>query len=273
MFASRAIREAGANQLLWTITVGIATPFVVLVIFGAVVAWNVLMAPSRMEQDATNANAAEVSLLATAQFEALERVQALERERIPGFHIVPNGGNRQMDWDITDHLMWAELRVTNTSPTVALRGVQVQVTDLSYVAQKLGAGAKDEFVLLNEPEDWHTLNVLWTMLETSSPQVKIDIPPGTTQTALVAFSDNPNGPPASLNAPNSPRSVHLSEGAKIRLEVSSTNSALWGGDFFIHCHPRYVTAVVPYHTMATIEFMTWEEWMANHKLTTSSIFD
>ena len=47
----------------------------------AVEVWNLFLAPSRMEQDATKANGEKLSTLTNARDEALGRIQTLEVER------------------------------------------------------------------------------------------------------------------------------------------------------------------------------------------------
>ena len=51
--------------------------------------------------------------------------QTLEDEQIPKLAVKLSSGRREFDWQRTQHLMWAELRLTNTSTGQTLNDVEV----------------------------------------------------------------------------------------------------------------------------------------------------
>ena len=51
--------------------------------------------------------------------------KTLENEQIPKLAVKLSSGRREFDWQRTQHLMWAELRLTNTSTGQTLNDVEV----------------------------------------------------------------------------------------------------------------------------------------------------
>lgn len=199
------------------------------------------------------------------------RVGELERERIPKFAVTPDGGRKLWDHHVNEYLMWAELKVKNTSLSQTLHNVEVRV--VSYVWAEERHNKSGEYILL----DFAGLKqsqVYWSRRDADPQRLAIDIPPGSERTSLVAYSDASNGPPGILNAP-----IHqaLSNGGKIEIEVTSPDSAAWKGAFYIECHPNYVNsyrdasgvihALLGSGTKATFEFVPWEEWVETHPVT------
>lgn len=189
--------------------------------------------------------------------EARVRLRELEEERIPRITASPFAGRRQWDWQ-HEHLMWAELQVANTSPSLTLNDVEVRVVSRVHVLEKQDAQGN---YMLYDPQDWNSVNVYWSERNAPPDQLRLTIPPNTTRIALIAFSDDSNGPPAVFNAPIHKRPLLFSGGAKIEVEVSSTNSTPWRGAFYIECHPNYLGGA-----RATFEFIEWETWLTNHTI-------
>lgn len=193
--------------------------------------------------------------------EARKRVRALEQERIPRFAVKPYGDRRQRDWQ-HKHLMYAELQVTNTSPGLTLNDVELRIVSCLYVQ-----GKQDEpnnYVLV-DLHDWNSTSIYWSERDAPPSQLRLSISPGATKTALVAFQDNSNGLQSIFNAPTP---AIIVGGAKIEIEISSPDSALWKGEFYIQCHPNYLGGA-----KATFEFVEWEIWLANHGLANSQIME
>ncbi len=180
--------------------------------------------------------------------------QTLEDEHIPKLAVKPSSGRRQWDWE-HEHLMWAELQVTNTSPSMTLKDVEVRVVSCIYVQPK--QDKPNSYVLVNL-HDWNPTSIYWSVRDASPSQLSLSISPDATKTALVAFQDNSNGVQSVFNAPTHPIIV---DGAKIEVEISSPNSALWKGSFYIECTPNWFRG-----PQATFEFVKWEDWEANHDI-------
>jgi len=194
--------------------------------------------------------------------EARLQARKLEQERVPHISVEPYGGRRTWEWE-HEHLMWAELHVTNTSPSLVLNDVAVRIVGCLDIAEE----TPGNYVLF-EVHRWNPTSVYWSIREASSDQLKLPIPPNTKRAALVAFSDDSNGPPAVFNAPTHDRPL-LFGGARIEIEVSSPDSAPWKGLFYIQCHPNYVSDIPLGRTLATFEFVTWKTWTANHNVINS----
>lgn len=45
------------------------------------------------------------------------------------------------------------------------------------------------------------------------------------------------------------------------IEITSNNSALWRGEFYIQCHPNYVNG-----PRATFEFIQFKNWAETHTI-------
>jgi len=193
--------------------------------------------------------------------EARIRNQTLEEERIPKFKVEPHTGKRSWDNE-NPHLMWAELRVTNTSPVVTLRNVEVQIATQLDILEYIEGGRDAPIKLqLYDRGVWSRVSVLWSALEVTSSTTKINIPPGATKVALLAFQNDSNGGKTIYNAPTSPKPMSF-QGAKIEVEVNSEDSALWKESYYIECHPNYTDG-----TLARFEFVEWSKWLTTHKLT------
>jgi hypothetical protein len=182
--------------------------------------------------------------------EARNRLRVLEKERVPHISVNPSGGRRFNNWE-HEHLMWAELDVRNTSPSLPLNDVEVKVVNLLDIVEK--QDEPGEYILLSLHK-WNPIQVYWSERNASPSQLKLGIPPNAGRIALIVFSDNSNGPPATINAPTSAKPLLFSGGAKIEVEVSSSNSALCRAEFYIQCHPKYITKKFPHYTEATFEF-------------------
>lgn len=190
--------------------------------------------------------------------EALARVDALELERTRRFAATPRAGRRNHNIE-HQHLMWAELDVTNLSPTLHLRDVEVRIRDLVDELEWDENGER----IRNLSPVWHPIQSIWSIASAGRPnQNKIAIPPGETRTALIAYSDDSNGPPAVLSAPDGVFRGLMSGPHRIYLSISSPDSAGLDCDFYIECHPNYAVRGNERGTFArsadsTMEFGDW----------------
>jgi len=112
--------------------------------------------------------------------EARVRLRELEAERIPRITVTPRGDRRQWDWQ-HEHLMWAELQVTNTSPSLPLNDVEVRIVSLLHVIEKQDAPNSYTLVDLG---DWSPVSVYWSEGNAPADQLKLTIPPNTPRIAL-----------------------------------------------------------------------------------------
>ncbi|MFC2003400.1 hypothetical protein ACFLV4_05605 [Chloroflexota bacterium] len=161
--------------------------------------------------------------------------------------VKPDIGRRDADYERTEHLMWAELQVTNIG-TQELNNVQVHVVKFLNVIEVEG-----KYKL------WNQLNlkpfaIYWSERDAQPKQMSLDIPSGAIRSALVAFQDNSNGGNYNFNT----RYYHwiVIEG-KVDVEISSSKSVVWRGEFYIQCHPNYWGG-----DRAKFEFREWNEWVA-----------
>jgi len=191
-----------------------------------------------------------------------------EKEKAPTIAVRPNSGRRQWDYE-HQHLMWAELEITNTSYNLPLPDVEVRVASCLQLIEK-----QDEqgHYALYDMHNWNSTNVCWSERNAKPAQLSLLIPPGSTRNALIAFCDNSNGNWSIFNAPLIPKPQILN-GAKIEIEVSSPDSALWKGEFYIKCHPNYATKDFPYRIEATFEFVEWQTWIDTHNVISLSVLD
>lgn len=190
-------------------------------------------------------------------------VARLEAERVPKFVVTPLGDRQQWEHQTTEHLMWAELRVRNTSPSQSLHNVGVRVR--AYTITQERHNISGTYILIDGLADFKPAQVYWSRRDADPQQLTIDIPPGSERTSLIAFSDDSNGPPGILNAPVRQR---VSLGGKLEVEVTSLDSAAWRGAFYIECHPHYCRG-----SSATFEFIPWERWVETHPVTPLSTPD
>src|SRR4030042_1430830 len=186
------------------------------------------------------------------------RLEFLEKERIPHISVDVRGGHRSDNWE-HEHLMWAELDVRNTSSSLPLNDVEVKVVNLLDIVEKQDEPGK---YILFSLHKWNPIQIYWSERNAPAMQLKRDIPPNDVRTALIAFSDNSNGPPAVINTPTTSKPLLFSLGHKMDIEVSSPNSAIWKGEFYIECHGKYVMKEFPYCTEATFEFEAWDKWLS-----------
>jgi hypothetical protein len=181
--------------------------------------------------------------------------------------VKPNSGHRSDKWE-HEHLMWAELTVTNLSSSLLIKDVEVRIIDFLNLQEK--QDRKNEYVLFRLHK-WNPILTYWSERNAPPSQLNLDIPANAKRISLIAYSDNSNGPPAIFNTPTSAKPLLFTGGHKIDIEVSSSNSVIWNGEFYIECHPKYVTKEFPYYTNATIEFETWEEWLNKHEIINLSV--
>ena len=210
---------------------------------------NLVMAPSRMERKVVFEADNRIEAINAKLTALLEENARLTEECIPRISAVAHTGLHMLG--MGTHLMWAELEVENTSPTQPLMSTQVRVVTCEHIAPP--SDNTEVFKNLgNYMWDWSPITLLWTQSDSDA----MDIPGGVSRTVLVAFSDNPNGPPAVFN--DSVR-THCPLELKIMVEISSPSSAALHGSYFIQCHPNYTDG-----TSARFEFMSWEEWASTH---------
>lgn len=243
--------EAVKEEILFFLAFGLAPigGFAILLFL-----WNSLRAPIRMEKQTKESHKEQVDELNTELEGVKQRVQLLEDERIPCIEAKPIAGRREWDWE-HEHLMWAELEVTNTSSSQPLNDVGVRIAKCISVQPK--QDAPDQYVLIDFPS-WNPVSVYWSERNAPKSQLRTSLSPSETKTALVAFQDNSNGVTSVFNAPTHPLRIG---GAKIEIEISSLNSALWKGSFYIECTPHWLRG-----PQATFEFVKWEDWKANHHI-------
>ncbi len=177
-----------------------------------------------------------------------------EKEKEPAIAISPCEGRKQYDWEQTEHLMWAGLKVTNKSPLQELKDVEVNIVTLLGVLED---SPNDCFLL--ESSDWNPTGVYWSERNVFPQQMSLSIPRNATRIALVAFWDNPNGGGFVFN---SILREWKTGGVKIEVEVSSSNSASLKRAFYIECHPNYLGG-----DRAKFEFVEWEIWATNRNIT------
>ncbi len=163
--------------------------------------------------------------------EARTRLHELEEERIPRIAITSRAG--RSDHGSHPHLMWAELDVRNLSPALPLRDVEVRITDLRDEIQIKYAGDV-------EWPAWNALQVVWSPTNTTPNQFRLTIPLAETRSALVAYSDDSNGPPATFASPHAGGRRLTSGPNRMEVSVSSPASAPCHGVFYIECHPNYL---------------------------------
>ena len=171
--------------------------------------------------------------------------------------VKPSTGKKEADYERTEHVMWAELQVTNTG-TNELKDVQVNITKCLTLQGKQGSVNRNDFVMWNQPEI-KPFCVYWSERQAQSRQMNLVIPSGATRSALVAFQDNLNGGQFNFNSLNHEWIVG---GVKIDVEISSHEAVLWNGDFYIECHPNYLGG-----ERAKFEFVEWDTWVKGKNIT------
>lgn len=186
--------------------------------------------------------------------EARKRVIRLEEERIPHIELQPTTG-KKASYEQGNKTAWAELKVTNTSSSVPLEDVSVQIVELVQIYEKQNEqGVGTGIYHLHEIyPNWNPSNVFWSERNTLANQLSILIPPGDTKYAMIAFHLE-SGPDLGLF--NTPTNRHILE-SKIVIEVSSPNSAIRRGAYYIEYHPP---------SKDEFEFVEWDSWCENHKV-------
>jgi len=189
----------------------------------------------------------------------VKRLKILD-ERHPLYQSIavkPITGKREADYERTEHTMWAELQVTNTS-TKELTDVEVNITECLTLQEKQDSANQNNFVMWNH-QKLKPFCVYWSERQAQSKQMSLVIPRGATRSALVAFQDNSNGGQFNFNSLNHEWIVG---GVKIDVEISSHEAVLWNGDFYIECHPNYLGG-----ERAKFEFVEWDTWVRDKKIT------
>jgi len=234
----------GSGQMTEELRWGIATAIAIGVVYLPLFLYRLASIPKIREKG----NATELG-------EHKETLRVLKEERIPRFGVTPSAGRRQYDWE-HEHLMWAELRVKNTSPTTPLNDVEVKIAGCLYVLPS--QDAEGSHLIVHNYPSWNPTAVYWSERDTNPSQFKLSIPPGSTKTVLVAFQDNSNGGTAVFNAPTYPLVIG---GAEVEVEITSPNSPIWVGRFYLECHPNYLGG-----KQSHFEFVEWDKWEATRNI-------
>jgi len=181
-------------------------------------------------------------------------LQALEEERIPKIIAKPITGKRA-NYESNKNTCWAELKITNTSPSVPLMNVTVQIVELVQVYERQNEEGESMGVYsTHEPyPNWSPSNVYWSERNTLTHQLTLDISPNESKCAMVAFHGDNKPALGVLNTPTYPIMLE----SKIVIEVTSPDSSRWREAYYIE-----------YHSPSTdeFEFIAWDEWLTNHTL-------
>ena len=217
--------------------IGVILGFVI--VFGLIFVWNLFRAPYKQRD------------------EARQRIRDIEEAMLPHISVKAHSGRRISDWEKTEHLMWAELQVTNTNTEKELNDVEVNIVKCLTIAKKQDSPNPNDFLM------WDFLNlnpfcVYWSERQAQPKQMSLAIPGGATRCALIAFEDNSNG--GNFNF-NTPLYNWIVGGVKIDIEISSCKSVLWRGSFYIECHPNYYRG-----DKAKFEFVEWDKWTTNRNI-------
>ncbi len=184
--------------------------------------------------------------------EARKKVVKLEEERIPHIIASPFTTQPQGSWD-TNTFPSAELSVKNISRSTALDEVSVQISECFSVFEKQdepGIYYLHGYLL----DGWHPANVYWSERTDLPNQLSVSISPEETKSALIAFRKKLNPALGIFNTPTYPVFV---DGVKITIEVSSTNSAMWKGEYYLKYRPPRTNK---------FDFIKWDEWESTHNV-------
>ncbi|MDY7018535.1 MAG: hypothetical protein SU899_00435 [Chloroflexota bacterium] len=132
--------------------------------------------------------------------EARSEFQELQNERIPRISVRPAEGKRESNYERTEHIMWAELQVTNISKQ-PLEDVVVNIKACLALQEKQNSTSGDDY-LIWDFFHWHQTYVYWSERNANHQQFALTMPANTTRVSLVAFQDNSNGSNFNFNSPN-----------------------------------------------------------------------
>lgn len=236
----------------WQVIIAVSGLFLVFFITLISATGHLIMAPSRLEREAKEKADKQLSSANDKLAVALEKINGLNKDRIPKLNTVARTGLRKLGEG--PHLMWAELEVYNTSPILLLGDVRVRVVDSEHIAPGLEKGSPFEN-LGHILDDWSPITLRWAQSE----YVTANIPGGASRTVLVAFSNNTNGPPAVFN--DLDHTSCLLE-LKITVEVSSPDTAALHQSFFIACHGNEFGG-----PSSHFKFEDWDEWASSRTIT------
>ena len=185
--------------------------------------------------------------------EARDRVGVLEDERIPCITAKPRAGRRQYGSE-HEYLLWAELLVTNTSPSQSLSNVEVRLTRCQDVIFK--QDSQGEYWLRPDyPAAWNPTSVYWSERDASAHEIHVSLGPGGSKSALVSAQNNPNSSTLIFNSITSPQ---RDKPAKVDIEITSLESAPLKRSFYIECTPNWFGG-----PEATMVFIDWDDWASN----------
>lgn len=175
-------------------------------------------------------------------------IAKLQEEQVPRMTISHSNGQGRDG--VGPHRMWAQIDVQNTSPSLALSSASIHVVEAIHVAEQ--PEVSGGYVLLDLSYDWSPIEILW-----ASGVSETTIPPGTSRTAIIAYSDDFNGPSGGVF--NDGRHTPLVLEQKITVEISSPDSPSLREEYFIRCHPNYLSG-----PQAHFEFERWDRWSEGH---------
>ncbi|MFC1945977.1 hypothetical protein ACFLW1_02130 [Chloroflexota bacterium] len=171
--------------------------------------------------------------------------------------VLPITHKRRAAYERTEHLMWAGLQVTNTSAN-ELKDVQVSIIECLTLTDNQDSANQNDFLMWNHLEI-KPFCVYWSERQAQPEQMNLVIPSRATRLALIAFQDNSNGHQFNFNSLNHEWIVG---GVKIDVEISSHETVLWNGDFYLECHPNYLGG-----KRAIFEFVAWNTWIKGKNIT------
>jgi hypothetical protein len=239
--------EGWEEAVAWQVLIAVSGLTFVLLFSLTSLAKHLILIPSRLEIEAKKKADERYELVSGKLAVTSVENERLNEERVPGMTAASRTGLHSLG--IGAHLMWAELEVYNTSPTLPLADVRVRVVDSECIFQD--QDNPDLYKNLgHELNDWSPITLRWAQ----SDYITAIISGGASRTLLVAFSDDSNGPPAVFNDLDHTR---CSLESKITLEISSPNSATLHSSYFIQCHGNYVGG-----PSARFEFVPWEGWVS-----------
>ena len=216
--------------------------------------WNLVKAPGRMEKEKDKIHKQELGLLHLKTIEQNGRIAKLEEERIPKF-AVKAFPRKPALYERSDFTSLADLEIKNTSTSVDLVDVSVQIVEAVLVLEKR---EKSGLFFLHEPTDaWTPSNVLWSGITGTPGEYSRPIHPQEKQYATIAHHTGHSGTGAFNTVNQSP--VY---GNKIVIEVSSSKMNTWKGEFYIEYHPA---------KRDEFEFEEWDSWCKSHQLIESTL--